>query len=143
MENKEKFNPIDRDKIAENPSLLEYASNVGSAVIKPLDKGKIKGLAMSAMYEQSDKSLNQIREQVELLMEQAHAIHERVQVSEKIYKADYNFKPIINQTYHLYASSEENWILSMIGPKEWGKSNCPYNFLHSIKLLSDHTWEIV
>jgi hypothetical protein len=47
-------NPIDRDKITETPHLLPYAHSVGSAIIKPLDKGKIKGLGMAAMYEQTD-----------------------------------------------------------------------------------------
>ncbi len=42
-----------RDKITTTPSTLPYAHNVGSAVIKPEDKGKIKGLAVSAMHEQS------------------------------------------------------------------------------------------
>ena len=42
-------NPIDPDKIAENPHLLPYAHQVGSAVIKPEDQGKLKGRALSAM----------------------------------------------------------------------------------------------
>ncbi len=140
---KEEFkNPIDKDKITENPHTLPYAHTVGSAVVRPLDKGKIKGLAMSAMYEQSDKSLDQIRNQVELLMEQAKDIHRRVEVSEKIYKADYNFKPNISQKYHLYEKEDNTWILSMIGPEEWGKKPCPYLFVQSVKLMSDHTWEL-
>ncbi len=143
MPKKPFVNPIDKDKITENPHTLPYAHTVGGAVIKPLDKGRIKGLAMSAMYEQSDKSLDQIRQQVELLMKQAQDIHNRVEVSEKIYKADYNFKPIINQQYHLYEKTDQSWILSMIGPNEWGKKGCPYTFIHSVKLMSDHTWELL
>ncbi len=143
MAKKPFVNPIDKDKITETPGTLPYAHTVGSAVIRPLDKGKIKGLAMSAMYEQSDKSLDQIRRQVELLMTQAQDIHKRVEVSEKIYKADYNFKPIINQLYHLYEKEDNSWILSMIGPDEWGKKSCPYLFIQSVKLMSDHTWELI
>ena len=44
-------NPIDKDKIAENPHLLPYAHTVGGSVIKPIDKGRTKGLALDAMYE--------------------------------------------------------------------------------------------
>jgi hypothetical protein len=135
-----KVNPIDKDKIAETPHLLPYAHTLGSAIIKPLDMGKVKGLSMAAMYEQSERSLNQIKEQVELLVTQAQAIHDRMDLSEKIYQAKYSFKPIIGKTYHLYKKEDDSWILSMIGPNEWSK-HCPYEFLSTMKLLSDHTWE--
>lgn len=142
-ENQEEFvNPIDKDKIAENPHLLPYAHNLGSAIIRPLDKGKIVGMAMEAMYQQTGTSLQRIKEQIEVLVNQAQDIHDRMDISEKIYKAEYNFKPNIGQTYHLYQSKTNNWVLSMIGPKEWGKK-CPYEFIRSAKLLSDHTWEII
>jgi hypothetical protein len=35
-------NPIDKDKVAENPGLLPYAHTAGGAVIRPEDKGKIR-----------------------------------------------------------------------------------------------------
>lgn len=135
-------NPIDKDKIALNPHSLEYGHSVGGAVIKPIDKGRVKGLAVSAMYEQTDLQLNQIKEQIDLLAQQARAIQQRVDVSEKIYLADCGFKPLIGKIYHLYERSEEQWVLSMIGPKEW-KKEPPFTFINSVKLLADHTWEIV
>jgi hypothetical protein len=134
-------NPIDIDKVAENPSLLPYAHHVGSAIVKPIDKGKTKGLAMTAMYHQTEIQLTQIKEQVETLIRQAQNIHDKIAVSEKIYKADINFKPIINQTYFLYDKNEIP-ILSLIGPKEWGKK-IPYQYIASVKLLADHTWKIM
>ena len=135
-----KVNPIDKDKIAENPGLLPYAHTVGSAIIKPLDKGKIKGLAMKAMYQQTEDRLNQIKEQVELLINQAHDIHERIDISEKIYEAKYNFKPNIGVTYYLYRD-DEKYVLSMISPSEWGK-NLKYEFISDATLLADSTWKI-
>lgn len=141
-ENKEEFiNPIDKDKVAENPGLLPYAHNVGGSVIRPIDKGKVKGLAVSAMYEQTDSQLDQLRKQVELLAQQAQKIHDRVKISEDIYLAEMNFKPLIGHIYHLYQKQDKTNVLSMIGPNEWGKS-CPYHFQATVKLLSDHTWEI-
>ena len=64
QEQQEFINPIDPDKVAENPHLLPYAHTVGSAVIKPIDKGRVKGLAVTAMYEQTEIQLDQIREQI-------------------------------------------------------------------------------
>lgn len=141
--NQDEFiNPIDPDKVAENPGLLPYAHTLGSAIIRPIDKGRTKGLAVSAMYEQTNRQLDQIRKQVELLMDQAKEVHRRVEMSERIYLADMNFKPIIGHTYHLYQKSDGKDVLSMVGPEEWG-SRSPYTFLATVKLLSDHTWEII
>ena len=139
---KRKENPIDKDKVAENPHLLPYAHNVGSALIKPLDKGKIKGIAVQSMYEQTATQLDQIREQVNLLVKQAQSIHDRVQISEKIYLADYSFKPILGKIYHLYQKKDTRYVLSMVAPEEWG-TNPPYTFLATVKMMADHTWEIL
>ena len=136
------INSIDGDKVAENPSTLTYGHHVGSAVIKPEDKGRIKGLAVSAMYEQTDLQLNQIKEQIDLLAKQAQDLQDRVRLSEDIYLAEFRFKPLIGRKYHLYAKKDGQHTVSMIGPDEWGK-NCPMEFKASVKLLADHTWEIL
>lgn len=141
--NEEFINPIDKDKIAENPHLLPYASNVGGAVIKAVDKGRIKGLAVSAMYEQTDMQMAQIKEQIDLLAAQARAIQRRIEISELIYQAEMSIKPLISHTYHLYFREKNGtYVLSLVGPDEWGRSN-PLKFVATVKLLADHTWEIL
>ena len=52
-----------------------------------MDAGKVKGLAMTAMYEQTDMQLDQIKAQIELLAKQANAIQQRMTISERIYQA--------------------------------------------------------
>jgi len=139
---KEFINPIDKDKITETPHLLPYAHTVGGSVIKPIDRGRVKGLAVAAMYEQTDMQLDQIRQQVELLAEQAKKIQRRVEISERIYQTEMNFKPLISHTYHLYTRKDGSEFLSMIGPGEWGRK-APVQFQATVKLLADHTWEVL
>jgi hypothetical protein len=140
---KESFvNPIDPDKITENPHSLPYAHTVGGAVIKPEDRGKIKGRAMAAMYEQTDMHLGQIKEQIELLARQAKNIQHRVRISEEIYQAEMNFEPIIAKVYYLYRRSNGKAVVSMVSPPEWGKQP-PFQFVATVQLLSDHTWEVL
>ena len=134
------INPIDEDKIAQNPHLLPYAHTVGGVQIKPMDKGKAKGRAVTAMYKQTDMQLGQIKKQIELLAQQAQAIQRRISISELIYKAEMNFEPLIGFTYHLYERREGDYVLSMVSPREWGP-NPPYRFIATVELLSDHTWE--
>ena len=144
-ENKEKFiNPIDPDKITENPHSLEYGHHVGSSVVKPEDIGKIKGRSVTAMEYQTDQQLSQIYEQMKLLAEQAKKIQTRKTISERIYKAQFRFHTIINHVYYLYEDHDGLEVLSIIGPEQWGRSRKNvYSYIATIKLLADHTWEIM
>lgn len=131
------------DNITDTPSTLPYAHHAGSALIKPIDKGKVKGRALSAMEEQTHLQMSQIKEQIELLASQAKALQDRVEISEKIYQAELNFEPLIGHIYHLYTKKDGNWTLSMIGPGDWGRSFRYDSFLATVKMLSDHTWDIL
>lgn len=136
-------NPIDKDKVAENPGLIEYPHTIGSIVIKPEDQGKLKSRALSAMREQTGKQLAQIQKQASLLAKQAQELQKRVEISEKIYLAELSFEPFVGHIYHLY-NKQGLFKLYLIGPDEWGKTK-PENieFISSVKLLSDHTWEVI
>lgn len=136
-------NPIDKDKVAERPDILPYAHHIGSIAVKPEDEGKLKSRALSAMREQTNRQLLQIQKQAELLAMQANLIRKRVEISEKIYQARLSFEPFTGHTYHLYKKANE-YFLMMIGPDEWGrKKNNELEFVSSVKLLSDHTWELM
>ena len=133
----------DRDKITDLPGLIEYAHHAGSAIIKPEDKGRIKGNAVAAMHDQTDRQFRQLYEQMQTLIEQAKYLKNRVEVSERIYQASVPFQPVIGKIYYLYRKNNGQDILSMVSPDEWGKS-FPYEvFEAEVRLLSDHTWEIV
>ena len=141
--NKEFINPIDPDKITENPHSLEYPHHAGSALVRPEDKGKIKGRALSAMEHQTDMQLNQIYEQMQLLAEQAKKLNDRKSISEFIYTAEMRFEPLINHVYQVYQKEDSSYLLSLIGPKEWGRSKNPITFVATVRLLADHTWDII
>jgi len=136
------INPINKDKTTENPGLLPYAHTAGSAVIKPEDIGKVKGRSVLAMRQQTDKQMNQLYEQMEILAKQAKMLAERKEISERIYEAAMGFEPIINQTYYLYEKEDGTDLLSLISPNEWGKSFKYSKFLAKVLLLADHTWEV-
>jgi Protein of unknown function (DUF2452) len=136
------INPIDKTKVAENPGLLPYAHTAGGAVIRPTDKGRIKGNAMMAMYEQTDRQMHQLKEQMETLVKQAKSLQKRKQISEIIYQAALGFRPVVGHIYHLYEKKDGSHTISLISPDEWG-SKTPYVFLATCQLLYDHTWEIL
>jgi len=138
---------IDMEKMAEmttpNPGTIEFPHSVGGAMIKPEDKGKIKGRSLSAMYEQTDMDMKQIYDQMQFLAQQAKTIKDRVDVSERIYQAQMSFQPLIGKIYHLYTKKDNMDTLSLIGPKEWGRSTPFEQYIATVKLMADHTWDIL
>ena len=136
-------NPIDKDNVTDNPNSLTYGHHRGSFPVIPTKEGVIKNKALSAMEHQTDIQLNQIKDQMALLAEQAKKLKERIDVSHMIYNAEMRFEPLISHTYHLYESEDGSFKLLMVGPNEWGKKESPHAFISTVKLLADHTWEIV
>jgi hypothetical protein len=121
-------------------SVLPYSASVSGAVIKANEEGVIKHKALTAMEEQTNMQLEQIRKQIELLALQAQEIHKRKELSLMIYEARLSFKPNIGQVYYLYEKKDESHMLSLVSPKEWGQSMPFKKFVATVKLLADHTW---
>lgn len=152
MTKKNENKPIDVDKIdlerlktqtADLPSLLQYAHDRSSAIINPEDQGKIKARALVAMQEQTQREFEQIVTLLGPLMEQAQRLKKRVEISQIIYNAQIPFEPIIGQRYYVYKKADASTTLSLISPREWGAKLPFISFEGAVKLLSDHTWELV
>ncbi len=121
-------------------SVLPYSASVSGAVIKHTEEGIIKHKALTAMEEQTNMQLEQIRKQIELLALQAHEIQKRKELSMMIYSAKLSFKPNIGQTYYLYEKNDASCMLSLVSPGEWGKNGPFKKFIAAVRLLADHTW---
>lgn len=122
-------------------SVLPYSASVSGAVIKATEEGVIKHKALTAMEEQTNMQLEQIRKQIELLALQAQEIQKRKELSMVIYGARLSFSPVIGQTYYLYEKNDDSFLLSLVSPREWGGGAGPFKkFVAAVKLLADHTW---
>jgi hypothetical protein len=121
-------------------SVLPYAASVAGVAIRPTKEGVIKHKALSAMEDQTNMQLDQIRQQIELLAKQAQEIRKRKELSMMIYEAKLTFKPQIGHVYHLYEKKDGTHMLSLVAPQEWGNSGPFKQFVASVKLLADHTW---
>nr|WP_294992196.1 DUF2452 domain-containing protein [uncultured Sediminibacterium sp.] len=121
-------------------SVLPYSSSVAGVAIRPTKEGVIKHKALSAMEDQTNMQLDQIRQQIELLARQAQEIRKRKELSMMIYEAKLNFKPQIGHIYHLYEKNDGQHILSLVAPQEWGGNGPFRQFVSSVRLLADHTW---
>jgi hypothetical protein len=136
-------NPIDPDKVADNPGLLPYPHHVGSPAFMPTQQGVIRTRALSVMEEQTQRQLSQIKEQIDLLARQANALQDRVRISTRIYQAQMGFEPVVSHTYFLYSRGEDQFVLSMVGTNEWGRTLPFTHYVATVRLLADHTWEVL
>ncbi|MFN4084104.1 MAG: DUF2452 domain-containing protein [Bacteroidia bacterium] len=115
---------------------------LGSPVIKAEDKNQIKANAVEAMHHYANQEIAMLKKQADLIMQQVKEIEQRLEVSEKIYESDLRFTPVIGQLYHLY-QNHDHYKLSLIGPEEWGRSKPIGEYVASVKLLGDHSWDVV
>jgi hypothetical protein len=122
-------------------SVMPYSSSVSGALVKPTEEGVIRHKALTAMEEQTNMQLDQIRKQIELLALQAQEIHKRKELSLLIYSAKLSFNPDIGQVYYLYEKQDDSHMISLISPKEWGASMPYKRFVAAVQLLADHTWK--
>jgi predicted transcriptional regulator len=123
-------------------SVLPYSASVSGAVIKPTQEGVIRHKVLTAMEEQTNMQLDQIRKQVELLALQAQEIQSRKELSMIVYSAKLNFQPVIGQVYHLYENNDGSYMISMVSPNEWGRGSKSFKqHAAKVQLLADHTWK--
>jgi len=93
------------------------------------------------MEDQTNMQLLQIRQQIELLSIQARTIQKRKELSMIIYEAKLSFQPVIGETYYLYQNDDGSHLVSMVAPREWGKTIPFKSFVAAVQLLADHTWK--
>jgi hypothetical protein len=116
--------------------------SIGSPVIRPEDKNKIRANAVEAMHHYANQEIGMLKKQADLIMQQVREIEGRLKISEQIYQSDMRFTPIVNQVYHLY-EKDDHFLLSLIGPDEWGRSKNSRKYIASVKLLGDHSWDVI
>ena len=112
-------------------SLLKYAGEISSPVIKQDDIKKWESDAVKTVNDHFLQRFSEIKKEYSKLIEE-------FQWNDLVYKSNYSFKPIQGKTYHLYQKDDakKSLFLSLIGPSEWEML-----FIGTFKLLSNNKWE--
>ncbi len=132
-----------KKKTTDIPGLLEYAHSVGGFSIVPTKEGSIQGHALKVMEQQTQMQMDQIYDQMKLLATQAKHLQDRAEISLQIYNAEMRFKPVVGEIYYLYEKKDDSKVLSPVSPKEWGETIPFKSFVAKVRLLADHTWDIL
>jgi hypothetical protein len=107
---------------------LTYGSNLGAPAIKLEDVDGWKQNQASEVNKHFNTKYEELKNEFNKMLEEVYW-------NDIIYQSQYNFTPIVGETYHLYKRSNETTFLSIIEPNSW-------NFEHvgSFKLDSNKKW---
>lgn len=116
------------DSYVENAKLLPYGSNIGAPSIK------IENIDGWKQYNAS--KVNKVfQSKYEELKNEYLKFIEEYEWNSLIYSAQYNFEPVVGETYHLYKRNNDEYFLSMISPEDWKRE-----FIGSFRLDTKNKW---
>jgi hypothetical protein len=109
----------------------------------PVEKQKDIMLNVARMHSQQE--YNRIMDLVRVLESQAQEIKRRLEITDAVHAAEYQFQTYHGQTYWLAFDTNKNkTILAKLGPNDWS-SSAPknYEYITQVKWLGDYTWQEV
>lgn len=75
------------------------------------------------------------------IVKEMEQLQETFETNKMIDNAELRFTPIIGREYYLYKRNNDSVFVSMIGPKEWGKTQV--NYLGTYTIDSQQVWNKV
>lgn len=128
-----------------NRNVTPYATEAGGPQfdLVPVEKQKDIMLNVARMHAQQE--YDRIVELVRVLESQAQQIKRRLEITDAVHAAEYQFQTYHGQVYWLvYEREKQKTILSKTGPNGWS-SSAPesYEYIAAVKWLGDHTWQEV
>jgi hypothetical protein len=125
-----------------NRNVTPYATEAGGPKfdLVPVTQQKDVMINHARMYAQQE--YNRIMELVTVLQKQADGIKRRLDVTDAVHTAEYQFQIVMGQCYWLvWDKRREKTLLVHTGPNEWS-TGAPddYQYQMRVKYMGDHTW---
>jgi hypothetical protein len=125
-----------------NRNVTPYATEAGGPKfdLVPVTKQKDLMINHARMYAQQE--YDRIMELVSVLEKQAQQIKRRLEVTDAVHAAVYQFQVVMGKEYWLvYDTRKQHTLLTQNGPDDWS-SSAPedYEYITRVKYMGDHTW---
>jgi len=125
-----------------NRNITPYATESGSVKfdLVPVTKQKDLMINHARMYAQQE--YDRIIELVNVLQKQAEGIKRRLEVTDAVHAAEYQFSPVMGNAYWLvWDKRKEKMLLVLNGPTDWSTgAPVDYEYVTNVKYMGDHTW---
>lgn len=125
-----------------NRNVTPYPTEVSSPSfdLVPVTQQKDLMINHARMYAQQE--YDRIMELVAVLEKQAAQIKRRLEVTDAVHAAEYNFQVVMGNCYWLvFDKNKQKIILTPTGPNDWS-TGAPesYEYQTKVKYMGDHTW---
>jgi len=125
-----------------NRNVTPYPTEAGGPKfdLVPVTKQKDIMINHARMYAQQE--YDRIMELVTVLQKQASDIKRRLDVTDMVYAAEYQFQIVMGQSYWLVWDNRKNkTLLVSLGPNDWSTGKPKnYDYMTQVKYMGDHTW---
>ena len=125
-----------------NRNVTPYPTEAGGHKfdLVPVKQQKDIMINHARMYAQQE--YDRIMDVVAVLQKQANDIRRRLEVTDLVHAAEYQFQVVMGNSYWLvWHRRREQTLLVMTGPDEWN-TGVPedYEYLTQVRYMGDHTW---
>lgn len=125
-----------------NRNISPYPTESGSVKfdLVPVTKQKDIMINHARMYAQQE--YDRIMELVNVLQKQADQIKRRLEVTDAVHSAEYQFQVVMGNCYWLVWNERlQKTLLAITGPDDWATGvPVDYQYITQVKYMGDHTW---
>jgi hypothetical protein len=125
-----------------NRNVTPYATEAGGPKfdLVPVTKQKDIMINHARMYAQQE--YDRIMELVAVLEKQAQQIKRRLDVTDAVHAAQYQFQVVMGNCYWVvWDRRKEKTLLVLTGPNDWATGvPLDYEYQMQVKYMGDHTW---
>jgi len=125
-----------------NRNVTPYATEAAGPKFDLVPVTKQKDIMLNVARLHAEQEYKRIMDLVEVLQKQAQQIKRRLDLTDMVHDAKYDFQVYHGQVYWLVYDSIKNFNrLVKHGPGEWFTGEPEqYNYLYRVKWLGDHSW---
>jgi hypothetical protein len=125
-----------------NRNVSEYPTESGSVNFDLIPVTRQKDLMINHARMYAQQEYDRIKELVDVLEKQAQQIKRRLEITDAVHAAEYQFQVMMGQVYWLvWEKRKEKTLLVLNGPDDWSTGIPPdYEYMSAVKYMGDHTW---
>jgi hypothetical protein len=125
-----------------NRNVSPYPTEAGGPKFDLIPIQKQKDIMVNTARMHAEQEYNRIMQLVDVLQQQAYNIKQRLELTDLIHSAEYQFQLAHGQTYWLAQDTRKNrTVLSQHGPNDW-LTGIPtgWEYICQVRWLGDYTW---
>jgi len=125
-----------------NRSSTPYPVEVGGPAFDLVPVAKQKDIMLNVARLHAQQEYDRIMSLVSILQKQANSIRRRLEITDAVHAARYDFQVYHNQCYWLAFDTDKNFVrLVSLGPNDWS-TGAPdhWQYIARVKWLGDYTW---